>query len=85
MITIFHSLADFRFSCWTRPEIQDEAGKFGGAAGYHSACAYGGAPKRDQLREIQSGASILVATPGRLNDFLDSNQLDLSKVKKPCQ
>ena len=63
-------------------QIQDEAGKFGGAAGYHSACAYGGAPKRDQLREIQSGASILVATPGRLNDFLDSNQIDLSQVKK---
>ena len=62
-------------------QIQDEAGKFGGA-GYHSACAYGGAPKRDQLREIQSGASILVATPGRLNDFLDSNQIDLSQVKK---
>merc|ERR1719402_1823264 len=61
-------------------QIQDEAGKFGGAAGYHSACAYGGAPKRDQLREIQSGASILVATPGRLNDFLDSNQVDLSQV-----
>ena len=63
-------------------QIQDEAGKFGGAAGYHSACAYGGAPKRDQLREIQSGASILVATPGRLNDFLDSNQIDLSQVNK---
>ena len=45
-----------------------------------SACAYGGAPKREQLRDIQSGASILIATPGRLNDFLDSNQIDLSQV-----
>ena len=34
-------------------QIHEEAGKFGSASGYHSACAYGGAPKRDQLREIQ--------------------------------
>ena len=28
-------------------QIHDEAGKFGGASGYSSACAYGGAPKRE--------------------------------------
>ena len=61
-------------------QIHDEAGKFGGASGYSSACAYGGAPKREQLNEISRGASILIATPGRLNDFLDSNQVDLSQV-----
>ena len=44
-----------------------------------SACAYGGAGKREQLRAMES-ASVLVATPGRLNDFLDSGQVDLSKV-----
>ena len=61
-------------------QIHDEAGKFGKASGYYSACAYGGAPKREQLRDIQSGANILIATPGRLNDFLESNQVDLSQV-----
>ena len=61
-------------------QIHDEAGKFGKASGYFSACAYGGAPKREQLRDIQSGANILIATPGRLNDFLESNQVDLSQV-----
>ena len=45
-------------------QIQEEAEKFGQAAGYYSAVAYGGAPKRDQLRSME-GASILVATPGR--------------------
>ena len=59
--------------------IQEEADKFGRAAGYMSACAYGGAGKREQLRAMES-ASVLVATPGRLNDFLDSGQVDLSKV-----
>ena len=61
-------------------QIQEEADKFGRPAGYHSACAYGGAPKRDQLRAINSGISVLVATPGRLNDFIESNQVDLSNV-----
>ena len=61
-------------------QIQEEADKFGSIAGYHSACAYGGAPKRDQMRAINSGISVLVATPGRLNDFIESNQVDLSSV-----
>ena len=60
-------------------QIQEEADKFGRAAGYMSACAYGGAAKRDQLRAMAS-ASVLVATPGRLNDFLDAGQVDLSQV-----
>ena len=46
-------------------QIQEEAEKFGESAGYACACAYGGAPKRDQLRAIQN-ANVLVATPGRL-------------------
>ena len=61
-------------------QIQEEADKFGRPAGYYSACAYGGAPKRDQLRAMNAGISVLVATPGRLNDFLESNQVDLSNV-----
>ena len=62
-------------------QIQEESEKFGQAAGYYSAVAYGGAPKRDQLRSIHDrGAAILVATPGRLNDFLDSRQVDISSV-----
>ncbi|XP_002155556.4 uncharacterized protein LOC100215195 [Hydra vulgaris] len=61
-------------------QIQLEAEKFGSVAGYYSACAYGGAPKRNQLQAINSGISVLVATPGRLNDFLESNEVNLSSV-----
>ena len=32
---------------------------------------YGGVPKKDQLPALRAGAPILVATPGRLNDFLE--------------
>ena len=61
-------------------QIQAEADKFGNVAGHRTACAYGGAPKSNQLEAINAGVSVLVATPGRLNDFLDSRQVTLSSV-----
>ena len=60
-------------------QIQEEAEKYSEGAGYRSAVAYGGAGKRDQIRAIQ-GSSVLVATPGRLLDFLEGGQVDLSNV-----
>ena len=48
-----------------------KASKFAGASGCSSACVYGGQPKREQLPAVRAGAPILVATPGRLNDFLE--------------
>lgn len=61
-------------------QIEDESIKFGREYGHNTACAYGGAPKHSQLQTINSGISVLVATPGRLNDFLDSRQVNLSSV-----
>ena len=52
-------------------QIQEEAEKFGAAAGYQSTCAYGGAPKGGQLKAIQRGVSVLVATPGWLMDIFE--------------
>ena len=39
---------------------------------------YGGVPKKDQLPALRAGAPILVATPGRLNDFLELPGLEIS-------
>ncbi len=36
---------------------------------------YGGAPKGPQLRDLSIGAHIAIATPGRLNDFLEGGQV----------
>ena len=58
-------------------QIQEECVKFGRAVGLFSVCLYGGAPKGNQLRELRSGPPIAIATPGRLNDFLEGNQVDL--------
>jgi ATP-dependent RNA helicase DDX5/DBP2 len=41
---------------------------------------YGGAPKHAQLRDIRNGAHVAIATPGRLNDFLETNQVNLGQV-----
>ncbi|KAG6503193.1 hypothetical protein ZIOFF_035504 [Zingiber officinale] len=41
------------------------------------ACLYGGAQKGPQLRELDRGADIIVATPGRLNDILNMKRLNL--------
>eukprot|EP00928_Gymnodinium_smaydae_P089617 TRINITY_DN7354_c0_g2_i1.p1 TRINITY_DN7354_c0_g2~~TRINITY_DN7354_c0_g2_i1.p1 ORF type:complete len:1373 (+),score=227.90 TRINITY_DN7354_c0_g2_i1:530-4120(+) len=61
-------------------QIHEEASKFAEASGFTSACVYGGQPKRDQLPALRSGAQILVATPGRLLDFLESKDLSLASV-----
>lgn len=43
-------------------------------------CLYGGAPKGPQLRDLERGADIVVATPGRLNDILEMRKISLRQV-----
>ncbi|KAL0388929.1 UNVERIFIED_CONTAM: DEAD-box ATP-dependent RNA helicase 40 [Sesamum radiatum] len=43
-------------------------------------CLYGGAPKGPQLKELDRGADIVVATPGRLNDILEMKRIDFRQV-----
>ena len=46
-------------------------------------CVYGGAPKGPQLGAIQRGVEVVIATPGRLNDFLSARQVRLDQVSPP--
>ncbi|MBL7955323.1 MAG: DEAD/DEAH box helicase [Flavobacteriales bacterium] len=48
--------------------------------GTRIVAVYGGASIRDQIRDIQRGAQIIVATPGRLLDLIGRDVLDLSTV-----
>lgn len=50
------------------------------ACGYHVVCVFGGAPRKSQLNALKNGAHIIVATPGRLIDFLEAKECDLSNV-----
>ncbi|XP_065346269.1 probable ATP-dependent RNA helicase DDX43 [Cloeon dipterum] len=45
-----------------------------------SACVYGGAPKNEQVDILKRNPDIIIATPGRLNDLVLSNDIDLQEV-----
>lgn len=45
-----------------------------------SICAYGGGDRREQRQKLKSGVEIVVATPGRLNDFMNCGALNVKNV-----
>ena len=49
--------------------------------GVHATVAVGGLNERTQLQSIRRGAQVLIATPGRLNDFIGRKLVDLSTVR----
>ncbi|XP_042498005.1 ATP-dependent RNA helicase-like protein DB10 isoform X2 [Macadamia integrifolia] len=61
-------------------QILDEVVKFGRSSRISCTCLYGGAPKGPQLRDLERGADIVVATPGRLNDILEMKKVSLRQV-----
>jgi ATP-dependent RNA helicase DBP3 len=50
------------------------------SAGLKAVCIYGGTNK-DEQRKTLKDANIIVATPGRLKDFMSDGSIDLSKVR----
>ncbi|KAK2989740.1 hypothetical protein RJ640_030233 [Escallonia rubra] len=61
-------------------QIQQEATKFGSRVNIRSTCIYGGAPKGQQIRDLQRGVEIIIATPGRLIDMLEARHTNLKRV-----
>jgi ATP-dependent RNA helicase DDX3X len=59
-------------------QIYDEARKFTYRTGIRPMVVYGGAEIRDQMRELDRGADLLVATPGRLVDLLTRYRISLA-------
>lgn len=60
-------------------QIQQVAAEFGKASRVRSTCVFGGAPKGPQLRDIERGSEICIATPGRLIDFLEAGKISLRR------
>ena len=52
-----------------------------GSSGFKSATAYGGWSKYRQLSQLERGAQVLVATPGRLLDYISTGKISTSDVK----
>jgi ATP-dependent RNA helicase DDX5/DBP2 len=61
-------------------QIQQESVKFGTSSKIKSTCIYGGAPKGPQIRDLQRGVEIVIATPGRLIDMLEARHTNLRRV-----
>lgn len=61
-------------------QIQQEATKFGASSRIKNTCIYGGVPKGPQVRDLNKGVEIVIATPGRLIDMLESNHTNLRRV-----
>lgn len=62
-------------------QIETEANKFGQPLGLKTACCYGGSPKWNQQHALRAGVDVVIGTPGRLKDFLQSKVLSLANVK----
>lgn len=60
-------------------QIQQVASEFGSESHVRNTCCFGGASRGPQARDLQRGCEIVIATPGRLIDFLESGQTNLKR------
>ncbi|XP_072098511.1 probable ATP-dependent RNA helicase DDX5 isoform X2 [Mobula birostris] len=60
-------------------QVQHVAHDYGRASRLKSTCIYGGAPKGPQIRDLERGVEICIATPGRLIDFLEAGKTNLRR------
>uniref|UniRef100_A0AAY4A5Q2 RNA helicase n=1 Tax=Denticeps clupeoides TaxID=299321 RepID=A0AAY4A5Q2_9TELE len=60
-------------------QVQQVAFDYGRSSRIKSTCIYGGAPKGPQIRDLERGVEICIATPGRLIDFLEVGKTNLRR------
>lgn len=65
-------------------QIYDEARKFSYRSKVRPVVVYGGANVADQMRDLDRGCHLLVATPGRLVDFLERGKISLEYCNYLC-
>jgi len=61
-------------------QIQENFLEYGKHLGLRTSVIYGGVPQSKQVRILNSGVDILVATPGRLLDLIQQRKLTLKDV-----
>ncbi|CAF0767659.1 unnamed protein product [Didymodactylos carnosus] len=62
-------------------QIYEEARKFSYRSLVRSCVVYGGADIGYQTRDLEKGAHLLVATPGRLNDLIQRGRIGLANIR----
>uniref|UniRef100_A0A6M2DSI8 RNA helicase n=1 Tax=Xenopsylla cheopis TaxID=163159 RepID=A0A6M2DSI8_XENCH len=60
-------------------QIQTVARDFGASNCIRNTCIFGGSPKGPQARDLERGVEIVIATPGRLIDFLERGTTNLRR------
>jgi len=61
-------------------QIQAEVAKFTQGSRMRSVAVFGGASRHGQISELRRGVEMIVATPGRLVDLLESQETSLKRV-----
>lgn len=59
-------------------QIMENIRDYGHYLTFRVAAVFGGVDEQDQLKALRKGTQIIVATPGRLIDFLERNKIDFS-------
>jgi len=62
-------------------QIHDSFREYGRHLAFRSAVIYGGVGQFPQVRAMQRGVHVLVATPGRLLDLMQQGHINLSRVE----
>ncbi|XP_026674941.1 probable ATP-dependent RNA helicase DDX43 isoform X2 [Ceratina calcarata] len=60
-------------------QIEREVNKYS-YHGIKSVCIYGGGNRKEQINVVTKGVEIVIATPGRLNDLVEANILNISTI-----
>lgn len=60
-------------------QIEEVAKEFESLLGIRCVCIYGGANRNIQANKLSRGVDIVIATPGRLNDFITSRVTNLNR------
>ncbi|VIO87679.1 RNA-dependent helicase, putative [Brugia malayi] len=60
-------------------QVEEVAKDYCRATDLSITCLFGGAPKATQARDLERGVDIIIATPGRLMDFLEIGKTDLRR------
>merc|ERR1719356_425386 len=65
-------------------QIQTEVLRFTSGTSLRSTACFGGVSRYGQASDLRRGVEILIATPGRLLDFLESGVTSLKRVTYLC-
>jgi superfamily II DNA/RNA helicase len=62
-------------------QVEDQLAQLAAGSDTRIVAIYGGAGMQHQMRQLQKGVEVVVATPGRLKDLLDRGSLRLDDVE----